>query len=150
MTSPIRRIAVVSGLALTLLLPGTASAAYAPYRTYVLKAACTNSGALYGHGKVVLKVQAHSYGDAGTNYFLFKSRLQEKIGGTWVTVNKTVVKSDVFPDNEGLFSWSNRMRYFFPSAVHPRTRIIMQVQFWDQRASGDVLLAKQGHRTAGC
>ena len=134
-----------------LLLPAATQAAYAPYRSYVLKAACTNSGALYGFGKVVLKVEAASYADGGTNYFVFKVRRQEKIDGTWVTVDRSRITSEFFADgSEGIFTAAHKAKYVFPSPDHPKTRILMKVEFWDQRSGGDVLLARHGHRTEGC
>jgi hypothetical protein len=144
---------IVSVLTLALLLPSTALGAYAPYRSVVLRAACTTSGGLYGYGKVVLKVEAFSYAQAGTNYFVFKTRRQEKIDGVWVTVERTTQQSAIFPDDtdpEYSFSAINKVKYAFPTASHPRTRLLTKIQFWDQRPGGDVLLAAHGHRTGGC
>lgn len=149
-----RRIGLTGTVGLliaALLLPAATQAAFAPYRSYVLKAACTNSGALHGFGKVVLKVEAASYADGGTNYFVFKVRRQERIDGLWVTVDRSSFTSEFFGDNtDGIFTAVHRAKYVFPSSDHPKTRILLKVQFWDQRAGGDVLLAAQGHRTARC
>ena len=141
----------VVALALAVLLPSAALGAYAPYRSFVLRAACLTTGGLYGYGKVVLKVEAVSYANVDTNYFVFKTRRQENIDGAWVTVERTTSQSAIFPDDTlDLFSASNKVKYAFPTASHPRTRLLTKVQFWDQRPGGDVLLAAQGHRTAGC
>ena len=151
MTRRLGLATIMSLLALALLMPGTALGAYAPYRSVVLRAVCTNSGGLYGHGKIVLKVEGLSYADADTNYFVFKVRRQEKVNGVWVNVEKTTHTSAVFPDDtEGVFSAVNKSKYVFPTAEHPRTRLLTKIQFWDERAGADVLLAVHGHRTAGC
>lgn len=148
-----RLVFLLGLLCLALLLPASALGAYAPYRSVVLRAACTNSGAAHGFGKVVLKVEALSHADAGTNYFVFKTRRQERINDAWVTVERTTTRSETFPDNydpDHFFSVVNKAKYVFSNASHPRTRLLTKIQFWDERPGGDVLLATHGHRTRGC
>ena len=140
----------VLALALVFAIAGPASAAYAPFRSYVTKAVCTNEGGANGFGKIALTVEGHSYGDAGTNYLVFKTLRQERLAGVWTTVEQSVVQSPIYPDDEGLFGHRNFARYPFPSAVHPKTRLMTKIQFWDDRPGGDVRLAVHTYRTEGC
>ena len=149
-------LALVSSLATTALVPMPVMAAMNPYRVEVMRAACTTANGLYGYGMVVLKLQAFSYNSvddgSGTNYFTFNSRRQEKIAGVWTTVEQSVVQSTIFPDKYGEFYFSaiNKMRYDFSSPVHPRTRILTQVGFWDEQPGSDIKLNSIGVRTAAC
>ena len=145
-------------MGLAMILPATTMAAVVPHRVVVLQAACTTEHGLYGYGKVVLKLQAlaqNIHDDVpDTNYFIFNSRRQEKVAGVWMTVEHSVVQSTFSPDfDDGgpvYFNAVNKMKYDFMAADHPRTRILMRVEFWDERPGADVRLNAIGERTAAC
>ncbi len=148
---------VALAIAVAMLLPATTIAAVTPHRVVVLQAACTSGQGLYGYGKVVLKLQAiaqNIHDDVpDTNYFIFNSRRQEKIAGVWVTVEQSVVQSTFSPDSPSgalYFDAVNKMKHDFTAAEHPRTRILMRVEFWDERPGADIKLNAIGQRTSAC
>ena len=148
--------AVIAALALTLLVPSTASAAAAPWFRDVERAVCSNTGGAFGFGRVAVRVRFGAFNDwddpslPTVNYIKVVSKRQQKVDGVWVTVAQTTTQTAVYPDGSGWLGLTAEMRYAFPEEVHPLTRIVMRGEFWDDVPTGDVRLKTIRVLTKGC
>lgn len=146
-----RRVTILGALLLALVVPGT-TAASSPFHSREVRDICAYSGGSEGYGYIRLKVRAEEHGLSGVNYFFFRAVLQEYRGGRWTTVDTSTYKSGSFPNDGG--SWTAGYRAQWDNRVHfsnyPPSRIVMRVQFWDQRPGDDRLLATHKHVGRTC
>ena len=153
-----KRISLLStfaALALAIALPGMAAAAYPrTFSTTALKAVCTNVNGDYGFGKLILYVSATAYnnipGRPTPNYIVLINRRQEKIGTEWLTVAKSQLETLVTEDGGGRIIGLSPEAMSFESPDHPRTRMILRAELWDDLPTGDVRLKTLTERTEGC
>jgi hypothetical protein len=151
-----RLLPVIAALALALLMPADVLAAATPWFGQVERAGCSDTGGAYGFGKVVLRVQFGSYNDwddpalPTPNYINVVSSRQEKVDGVWVPVERQYLTTAVHPDGSGWFGVTAAMKYPFPTANHPLTRIVIRGQFWDDLTGTDVRLHTIRVLTKGC
>jgi len=149
-------IGAMSALALALLVPAAVSAhTPPPYGGGVDKAFCTNRGGKHGFGKVVLQMGAFATNndpDSRTpNYLPIVGTMDQKINGVWVRGSATTATTQIYPDGTPHdFTNMLGLGWHFRSADHPRTRMTMRIEFWDDLPTGDVRLAKISARTAAC
>lgn len=145
----IARIArsILVALGLALLMPLSTLAA-TPFQATAIKQACTTSGGAHGGGYVELKVKGREVGLSGTNYMVFKSKLQANSGISWST-QKTFPddQSNVFPNDSSSYYHVTDRRYDFPRGFGVYARIVTTVEFWSN-SSG--LLAKRTVKGASC
>ena len=147
----------VGAVTMALLVPASVSAgAPAPsFWAEVPKAACTNYKGEHGFGRVVLHLRGfavNNVADAPTpNYMIVTGRYEQKINGVWVKGDITTTTSQTYPDGyQTYFQGMLGMALHFESADHPRTRMVMRVEFFDDLPTGDVRLGKITARTAAC
>jgi hypothetical protein len=148
---------VLGALTLSLIVPGAVSATELPtFGAQVDTAKCTNRGGQHGFGRVKLQMQGFARNDVAgkptPNYIVVRGSMEQKIDGVWVDVSgATTTTSQTYPDGTvGVFNGLLGLGWAFESADHPRTRIVMRVEFWDDLPTGDVRVAKISARTAGC
>jgi len=69
----------------------------------------------------------------------------------WVKGSVTTATSPTNPDGTG-FIYPNLLGLggHFDSADHPRMRIVMRAEFWDDRPNRDVRIARISARTEAC
>lgn len=149
----------VGALAMALLVPASVSA-HSPhsspaFEVRVDKASCSNRGGKYGFGKVVLRMSAYARNDLADeptpNYIFITTWLQEKIDGVWVNLGVGHTTPEIYPDGyPGVFEENLGASWQFKEADHPRTRLLMKVEFFDDLPTGDVRLGKVSARTAAC
>jgi hypothetical protein len=149
-------IGAMSALAMALLVPAAVSAhTPPPYGGGVDKALCTNRGGQHGFGKIRLQMSAWAYNYdaelATPNYIRIVGTMDQKINGVWVRGSATTATTQVYPDGTANdFTNMLGLGWHFRSADHPRTRMTMRIEFWDDRPTGDVRLANISARTAAC
>ena len=125
---------------LALMLPATTAAA-SPYRVSVLRNTCTLDGGAYGYGKAVMKLFIEERGVSGTNYFKLRTRLQQRVGGTWYTVDQATDVSESFPNDADSWNWTvRRVGHFDANSQTYYHRLVMRVQFMDMRPGADAVL----------
>ena len=154
-----KRISLMStlgALAVALLLPASTSAHSAPaFWSDVLVARCTNEGGQHGFGKVVLGMEGYAfndYDDSPTpNYIVVVGKHQQKIDGVWETFGRTTATSPIYSDGHP-YVFSNMLKesISFESADHPKMRMLMRVEFWDDLPATDVRLGSISARTEAC
>ena len=137
------RVTVLAAILVALILPLPATAA-SPFASTVIRDVCTKTGGEYGHGFIVLKIGAVEFGKSAANYMVFRARLQQRMGGQWVTVDTSKWRTDSFPDDSTAWSWWYRARWAFPSD-RPPTRIVMRVRFFNEVIGDDILLGTHWH-----
>lgn len=147
----------ISALAVALLIPASVSAHDTPtFGAHVDKAVCTHRGGSHGFGKVVLQMSAYARNDLADmptpNYIVITGWVQEKINGVWVMLGGgTTATTQIYPDGTtGVFPDLLGLSLSFDTADHPRRRMMMKVEFFDDLESGDVRLGKISARTAAC
>jgi hypothetical protein len=148
----------ISVLSMALLAPAAVSAhspAAPPYGAHVDKAVCSNRGGEHGFGKVQLQMNSWARNDPPNwptvNYMRIVGRMDQKIDGVWVKGSATTATSPSNPDGTGfIYPALLGLGWHFPSADHPRTRLVMRVEFWDDRPNRDVRIARISARTEAC
>lgn len=149
-------IGAVGALTTALLLPSSVAANSEPtFWAQVDKAACTHHRGAHGFGKVILRMQGfgrNDVADAPTpNYILITTWLQEKIDGVWVNLGVGNTTPVIYPDGyPGVFDQNLGASWQFKAADHPRTRLRMRVEFFDDLPTGDVRIGKVSARTEAC
>ena len=151
-------IGATTALSMALLVPAAVSA-HAPspptYGARVDKAACTSHRGQHGFGKVVLQMSSWARNDVPNaptiNYMRIVGRMDQKIDGVWVKGSVTTATSPSDPDGTGMiYPDLLGLAWHFESADHPRARIVMRVEFWDDLPTGDVRVARISARTEAC
>lgn len=142
-------VLTIALMMLALLVPATTEAA-PRFSSYVMRNVCTTSGGAYGYGRVLLRVSATEHGKSGANYFVFKARLQQRVSGTWRTVDRTSSRTPRFPDDQNSYTFAYRAKHAFTTSRRPLMRIVIRVEFWDKRSGPDVRLASHKHVSKSC
>jgi hypothetical protein len=134
-------IGATTALAMALFVPAAVSAHSPPpppWGMEIDKAVCRNTGGEHGFGKVHMQVNSWAVNDqpgwATVNYMRIVGRMDQKIDGVWVKGSVTTATSPSNPDGTG-YIYPNLLglSWHFESADHPRSRIVMRVEFWDDR-----------------
>jgi hypothetical protein len=121
----------------------------------VTKAGCGHKGGRHGFGKVVLGMRGTARNDiegAPTpNYVIVRTWYSQKIDGVWVDGGFATATSQTHPDGYAYsFDGFLQSAWHVPSADHPRMKMLVRTEFWDDLHDGDVLLYKVSTRTAAC
>ena len=153
-----KRIGLLAGIGaitLAMIIPASVSADTQTYGAHIDKAVCTNHGGQYGFGKVQLQMSAWGRNDVAgqpsPNYIRIVGRMDQKVAGIWIKGGAATVTTPSYPDGTGnLYPDLLGQAWHFRSADHPRSRMVMRVEFWDVLPSGDVRLAKISARTEAC
>lgn len=149
-------VGAVGALTLALVVPASVAAhTPPPFWAVIDKATCINKRGEHGFGKVVLQMRGFARNDAAEaaspNYIVIRGMYQQRIEGAWVDFDVTTATSPTYPDGHpDTFQNLLGMALHFESADHPRTRMVMRVEFWDDQPTGDVLLGKVSTRTGRC
>ncbi len=149
-------LGAISAVVLALLIPASVSASTpTTFGARVDKAVCTNHGGHHGFGKVVLQISAYARNDLPDeptpNFIKIVGRLDQKVDGIWIKGGLTTATTPIYPDGTAyVYPDLLGLAWHFESADHPRSRIVMRVEFWDVLPSGNVRLGKISARTAAC
>jgi hypothetical protein len=145
----VRRFGWISlaAVALALLMPASTFAA-TPFRTSIVSQTCTYHGGAHGRGYVELVVKGKEIGMSGTNYMVFKSKLQASSGLAYSTQFKFKTEiSNIFPDDASNYYHVDSHRWDFPRNFEIGARIVTTIQFW---SSNDGLLYSRTIKGDGC